>query len=68
MWGPKVEAVTAADMSARQQIKECAKSFLNTNCGMAPGGLLIFVSAPVVPHVALPIGWHRRGGAAPGPS
>lgn len=58
--GPNVEAVTAADVSANQQIKECAKSFLNTNCGMASGGLLIFVSAPVVPHITLPIRWHRR--------
>lgn len=63
--GPNVEAVTAADVSANQQIKECAKSFLNTNCGMASGGLLIFVSAPVVPHITLPIRWHWREGRCP---
>lgn len=69
MWGPNVEAVTAADVSANQQIKECTKSFLNANCGMAPGGLLICVSGPGVPHVAMPIHWHwgRGGGGRLGP-
>lgn len=34
------------DTRANQQIKGCTKSLLNTNSGMASGGLLIFVSAP----------------------
>lgn len=57
-WGPNSEAVSAADLSANQQIKGCAKSFLNTNCGMAPGGLLILASA--MHRTAC--SWHWRGG------
>lgn len=46
------------DTRADQQIKESTKCLLNTSSGMASGSLLIFVSAPVVPHEAPSTCWH----------
>lgn len=64
-WGPNSEAVTAADVSANQQIKGCAKSFLNTNCRMAPGSLLISASATC--STARSLALERRGKCPLGP-